>query len=269
MRGTRVVLFALMMTVAVSSPLASQPSSLNPDVNRDGIVNLKDLAIVLANLTRKCGQRAFDPRADVDGNCVVNLHDLAIVARSLKTVTNQPPTARITQPANAFVGQPVALDGRASSDPEGAPLSYQWQLTSRPAGSGASVAAPTAALTSFVPDRAGTYQVRLVVSDGTLTGQASITATTINMAPVAVAGANQTARVGDTVTFDGTGSSDPDGDALHYAWSIAERPATSISSLSNPAAPVRRWSSMPRAPTCSVSSSPTRRAGRARRPTCA
>jgi hypothetical protein len=235
MRNARIVLLAFLIAAGVSSTLAWQ-SSPNPDVNRDGVVTAADAAIVQANLGRRCGQATFDPRADVDGSCVVNVVDLTIVTRNIGRVLNQPPVARIAQPATAFVGQPVTLDGRASSDAENAPLSYQWQLTSRPAGSIASVAAPAAALTSFVPDRPGTYQVLLVVGDGTLTGQAGITVTTTNVAPVAAAGGNQTARVGDTVTFDGTGSSDADGDALQYAWSIAERPASSTSPLADPAA---------------------------------
>ena len=44
---------------------------------------------------------------------------------------------------------------------------------------------------------------------------------------VAVPGADQTARMHDTVTLDGTGSSDVDGDTLTYAWTLAMTPAKS------------------------------------------
>jgi choice-of-anchor B domain-containing protein len=40
-----------------------------------------------------------------------------------------------------------------------------------------------------------------------------------NRAPNSVAGASQTVNGGATVTLDGSGSNDPDGDALTYAWS--------------------------------------------------
>jgi len=39
-----------------------------------------------------------------------------------------------------------------------------------------------------------------------------------NQPPVAAAGANQTMECPDAVTLDGSGSSDPDGDALSYLW---------------------------------------------------
>lgn len=65
-----------------------------------------------------------------------------------------------------WVGQPVALDGSASSASGGGPLSYAWTLASRPAGSAAALSSPTSATPILVADLAGTYTACLTVTDG-------------------------------------------------------------------------------------------------------
>jgi len=60
---------------------------------------------------------------------------------------------------------------------------------------------------------------------------------TRNHLPIANAGPDQTTGVlvGHAVLLDGSGSSDPDGQALTYAWSLAAVPAGSAAALSDPA----------------------------------
>jgi hypothetical protein len=53
-------------------------------------------------------------------------------------------------------------------------------------------------------------------------------------APISKAGQNQTVAVGTLVTLDGSGSYDPDGTDITYAWEMASRPWGSSAFLTNP-----------------------------------
>ena len=52
-----------------------------------------------------------------------------------------------------------------------------------------------------------------------------------NYPPVANAGADQTVRVGDDVTLNGSASTDRDGERLQYAWAIVSKPDGSSATL--------------------------------------
>ncbi len=150
---------------------------------------------------------------------------------------NSPPVADAGPDQSAFVTDTVFLDGTGSSDVDGDPLTYAWSFFSVPAGSTATLSSLTAEMPTFVIDLPGTYVVQLIVNDGTVSSAPdTVSISTDNSAPVADAGVDQTALVTDTVTLDGTGSSDADGDALTYAWSFSSVPAGSGAALSDPTA---------------------------------
>jgi PKD repeat protein len=71
---------------------------------------------------------------------------------------------------------------------------------------------------------AGTYPASVRVSDGIAndTKSFTITVNNVNNAPTADAGGPYTGVVGIAVSFDGTGSSDPDGDVLSYSWDFGD-----------------------------------------------
>ena len=61
-----------------------------------------------------------------------------------------------------------------------------------------------------------------------------------NQTPIANAGADQKARVGDTVQLNGSGSVDPDGDVLTFFWQFTALPAGSAASAAAATRPVPR-----------------------------
>ncbi|MFC2953127.1 PKD domain-containing protein [Marinicaulis aureus] len=136
-----------------------------------------------------------------------------------------------------MLGETVTLDGSASFDDNTASgdLQYAWQLTGKPAGSAGALTGASTAMPSFVADAAGTYTASLVVTDSI--GQASpadeVTVSTANLAPTADAGPNRVGLVNDVIVLDGSGSSDPEGMALNYAWSLDNVPAGSNAVLAN------------------------------------
>ena len=149
------------------------------------------------------------------------------------TVQNTPPLANAGTDLTAAIGQMVHLDGAASSDVDGDPLTYQWNFASRPLGSRAAFVDSTAAQPTFVVDRPGRYIARLVVRDGRARSADSVFIDVPNSAPVANAGPDQSASVDARVTLDGSGSSDVDGDRIRYTWTLTTVPAGSTARLTN------------------------------------
>jgi hypothetical protein len=151
--------------------------------------------------------------------------------------SNHAPVAQAGDDQQAAVNAAVSLNGSASSDADGDALSYQWQISIAPAGSTSTLQNATSVTATFVPDRAGDYEVQLTVNDwhsGSDTDSIVVhVAASTNQAPAANAGSNQSVTVGGTVSLDGSGSSDADGDALTYQWTLSTVPTGSNARLQN------------------------------------
>ena len=76
------------------------------------------------------------------------------------------PVAVIDGTLNVQEGKTVYLDGTFSSDPGGANLDYSWTMLSSPNGSQAIISSSADPQASFTADVAGTYKVKLIVTNG-------------------------------------------------------------------------------------------------------
>jgi outer membrane protein OmpA-like peptidoglycan-associated protein len=76
-------------------------------------------------------------------------------------VANRQPVCRLTAPTQAQVGEAVALDASASSDPDGDPLSYTWDF-----GDGSPPSKTTLARITHNYAKVGNYAARVTVDDG-------------------------------------------------------------------------------------------------------
>ncbi len=138
------------------------------------------------------------------------------------STTDIPPTANAGPGQTVSVNATVHLDGTKSTDANGQPLSYSWSFVTIPNGSAAFLSNSRSPIPTFTADVTGSWIVGLVVNDGTLSSaQATVTITTGNTPPVAVATATpQAVKVNGLVQLDGSQSTDVDGNPLTYAWSL-------------------------------------------------
>ncbi len=114
----------------------------------------------------------------------------ATVAVTATAAANVAPVANLGADRTVVTGVLVQMDGHASSDANGDPLTYIWALV-KPTGSVAVLLNSTTSTPSFTPDVAGLYGVGLIVSDGKLSSPAKtviITATAAAVGPFSIAG---------------------------------------------------------------------------------
>lgn len=99
-------------------------------------------------------------------------------------VSANPPIARAGPDRAVVFSSTVTLNGTQSSDPDGDPLTYEWQLTTQPAGSTAVLLDDRVASPQVYLDLVGDYTFTLVVRDQYFTSP--IDAVTITATPPVV-----------------------------------------------------------------------------------
>ena len=90
---------------------------------------------------------------------------VAYVPTEIETF-NLPPVAIAQENTFTNIHQEVSVSAEQSLDPEGADLSFQWELASRPVGSSTELQMSDQVFAAFVPDMKGEYVLRVKVSDG-------------------------------------------------------------------------------------------------------
>lgn len=153
---------------------------------------------------------------------------------------NTAPVANAGVIQNVSVATLVTLDGSGSRDADNDPITYLWELKTKPTGSVAALTSTTSAKPQFTADLAGTYTIGLIVDDGKTKSTASsvsVVASVTNSAPVANPGVNQNVQVGSVITLDGTASTDANSDTLSYKWVLLGKPTTSTAALSSTTSP--------------------------------
>ena len=139
--------------------------------------------------------------------------------------TNSAPTADAGGPYSANVGQSVTFDGSGSTDSDGSISYYRWDYTN---DGTYDTGWSTSSGASHSYSTAGSYTVKLQVKDNegaTATDTAAVTISesgTTQKAPSADAGGPYTGLTSQTITFDGSGSTDSDGTISSYSWSFGD-----------------------------------------------
>lgn len=173
-----------------------------------------------------------DARGNVSPPAVVGI--VADFPGSGSAVPDRTPVAAVGGNLTGNVNGTVTLDGRASRDPDGAALTYQWNQVR---GLKVALSNPTAATPSFVPLQPGVYGFELLVSDGTTESAPEPVFVTVNATnqrvPVAAAGSSQVVQLaasGVTVSLDGSASRDADNERLTYYWHQVSGPGIALAS---------------------------------------
>lgn len=118
----------------------------------------------------------------------------------------------------------VIYNGSKSYDPDGEIINYNWfvNIGGSDVPLSTAVKGEIADVCKIVGDKRGSYEIGLTVedNDGNRVTDLKNVEIVDNMPPSAVAGADRSINLGDSVTLDAKDSSDPDGQIVKYEWKL-------------------------------------------------
>ena len=149
-------------------------------------------------------------------------------------VVNSAPVARILNtPAQSKTYQEVALNGAASTDPDGDTLTYLWDIEA-PDNAIFTLSNSESKIATFIANTSGEYVIKLTVSDGVLTHEHTLShkVNTSNTAPkVELDIDSGKLELNTMVTFIARGT-DTENDTLTYKWTLINKPTSSDATIS-------------------------------------
>jgi hypothetical protein len=200
--------------ITLSDPQVANPTFTAPFVDSIGLSYTFELTV-----TDTSGLRAT-------GTTIVNV-------TSILPSANQPPEAVVGNDQTVDEDTEVFLDGSGSSDPDGGDWFYRWrQVAGRPV---TLLFDPSVDKPTFTAPNVGagvTLIFELTVTD--VDGLQAVVDTFVNVNgdndfPIADAGTDQAVNENSTVTLDGSGSVDPEGQNLSYNWRQTSGPPITLS----------------------------------------
>ncbi|OGS51197.1 MAG: hypothetical protein A3K65_00705 [Euryarchaeota archaeon RBG_16_68_12] len=145
--------------------------------------------------------------------------DLGLTNRSTASVLVRNPRAPVASftatPSPVNPGALVTFNGSASFDPDGTIVSYAWDFGDSSGGTGITATHAYAA--------SGRYPAVLLVVDNDSLSSTATRDVVVNAVPRAAISYSPTAIYkGVVVTFNGSGSTDPDGTIVSFAWDFGD-----------------------------------------------
>lgn len=202
-------------TVVLSNPNTDQTAFTAPEVNDNGVALVFELTV-----TDSGGLKSTD-------TTIVNVTPAG---------GNQPPVSDAGPDQTVREGNTVTLDGSGSKDVDDGIVSYVWSQT---AGQPVVLSDPISVKPTFTaPDNIAfnglSLTFELTVTDkGGLKSSDKVAVNVVidngNQPPKADAGDDQSASPDQTVTLDGSESSDPDDGIAYYVWTQTAGPSLSLS----------------------------------------